>query len=59
MGEEHGFAGLCGKCAHCEKLAHPRGGVPYFRCLRAKTDAAFPKFPRLPVLRCKGFEEKK
>jgi hypothetical protein len=25
-------------------------------CLRARDDPAFPKYPRLPVLSCRGFE---
>lgn len=27
-------------------------------CLRHRTDPAYPKYPRLPVLRCGGYEER-
>jgi hypothetical protein len=28
-------------------------------CERSKTDPAYPKYPRLPVLECAGFEPRK
>jgi hypothetical protein len=28
-------------------------------CERSKTDPAYPKYPRLPVLECAGFEKRK
>ncbi len=27
----------------------------FYHCLLSKTDPRFPKYPRLPVLRCEGF----
>lgn len=27
-------------------------------CELSKTDASFPRYPRLPVLRCRGYEPK-
>jgi hypothetical protein len=27
-------------------------------CLRSKTDERFPKYPRIPVERCPGYEKK-
>jgi hypothetical protein len=27
-------------------------------CLRSKTDERFPKYPRIPVERCPGYERK-
>jgi len=33
-----------------------RGSTFYF-CERSKTDPSFPKYPRLPVLRCSGYEK--
>lgn len=33
-----------------------RTGQRYYRCERSATDAGYPKYPRLPVLRCPGYE---
>ena len=49
-------AGLCANCRHAHVTPHPRGGMDYWRCGRAGTDPAYPKYPRLPVLQCKGHE---
>jgi hypothetical protein len=29
----------------------------FWRCTRAEEDARFVRYPRLPVLRCAGYEE--
>lgn len=34
-------------------------GSTFYMCQRSVTDPAFSKYPRLPVLRCVGYEEKK
>jgi hypothetical protein len=47
--------GLCGVCAHCIVVRSDRGSV-FFRCDLAAIDPRFPKYPRLPVLACDGFE---
>lgn len=47
--------GLCQGCAHARSLPHPRGGMAYWRCARAETDPAYPKYPRLPLAACPGF----
>jgi hypothetical protein len=31
-------------------------GSTFYLCERSATDAGFPKYPRLPVLRCAGHE---
>lgn len=49
-------SGLCEACAHRREIRSDRGSV-FTLCTRALKDAAYPKYPRLPVLRCKGFEE--
>ncbi len=28
----------------------------FYLCQRSATDASFPKYPRLPVLQCRGYE---
>jgi len=51
-----GGAGLCEGCRHRRVVTSARGSR-FLLCERSKTDPAFPKYPRLPVLRCSGFEE--
>ena len=48
-------AGLCETCIHRKEIRNDRGGV-FIMCLRGLTDPAFPKYPRLPVLQCVGYE---
>lgn len=45
-------AGLCATCAHCRVLRTRRS--MFHLCQRSFTDARFPKYPRLPVVRCIG-----
>jgi hypothetical protein len=47
--------GLCGECRHARTLTSS-GGATYYQCLLAETDPRFPKWPRLPVLSCSGYE---
>jgi hypothetical protein len=47
--------GLCDSCRHQRLVRTGRGSV-FTMCLRAKTDAAFPKYPRVPVVACRGHE---
>jgi hypothetical protein len=47
--------GLCAACAHA-RLNETRRGTAYLRCARAAWDAALPRYPRLPVAECTGFE---
>jgi hypothetical protein len=49
------YAGLCDSCAHQQVVRTGRGSV-FSLCRRAKTDRSFPKYPRLPVLACRGHE---
>ena len=48
-------AGLCDACAHQQLVGTTRGSE-FSLCRRSKTDARFPKYPPVPVLRCAGFE---
>ena len=48
-------AGLCDSCRH-QKLIHNTRGSTFSLCERSKTDPRFPKYPRLPVERCPGYE---
>ena len=49
-------AGLCQTCVHA-KLNETNRGTAYLRCTRAAWDTRLPRYPRLPVLECPGFEE--
>jgi len=47
--------GLCETCKFMRRMESDRGSV-FYMCQRSSTDAAFPKYPRLPVLQCKGYD---
>jgi len=47
--------GLCAECVHGRRIESDRGAV-FWLCELATTDAGFPKYPRLPVIECEGFE---
>jgi hypothetical protein len=48
-------AGLCAACRHARRVESARGGR-FWLCGRSADDPRFVKYPRLPVLRCAGFE---
>ncbi len=50
-------AGLCDRCRHQRIVRTTRGSV-FSLCERSRTDERFPKYPRLPVERCRGFERR-
>jgi hypothetical protein len=50
-------AGLCDSCTHQKIIRSGRGSV-FSMCLLHKTDDRFPKYPRLPVERCPGYERR-
>jgi hypothetical protein len=46
-----------GLCASCSQARVVRGaGSVFWLCERSRTDARFPRYPRLPVRRCPGYE---
>lgn len=48
--------GLCDACRHQRLVPNTRGSV-FSLCERSRTEPEeFPRYPRLPVLRCPGFE---
>ena len=47
-------AGLCHSCVH-QQLVHTTRGSTFSLCQRSKTEPDYPKYPRLPVLRCPGY----
>ena len=46
--------GLCARCRHARQVPTPR--ATFWLCERSATDPAYPKYPRLPVRTCPGFE---
>jgi len=48
-------AGLCDSCAHQRVVTTTRGSR-FSLCERSKTEPEFPKYPRVPVVECRGYE---
>jgi len=48
-------AGLCASCTHARAVEAARS--TFFLCGLSFTDPRFPRYPRLPVLACKGYVE--
>ncbi len=49
------IAGLCSTCQHAGLIESSKGST-FLLCELSKTDPRFPKYPRLPVLACSGYE---
>ncbi len=49
-------AGLCGRCGHSRVIRTRKGSVFRF-CRKSEQDPGYPRYPPLPVLACRGFEE--
>jgi hypothetical protein len=47
--------GLCGGCRHSRQIRTTRG-TTFRLCERSTTDVRFPRYPKLPVFDCVGFE---
>jgi hypothetical protein len=51
-------AGLCETCVH-QRLVRNTRGSEFSLCERSKTEPdRFPRYPRLPVEQCAGYEER-
>lgn len=48
--------GLCADCRFMRLVESARGSK-FYLCERSATDPKFPKYPRLPVLQCGGYEK--
>ncbi|HUE96414.1 MAG TPA: hypothetical protein VMN39_07120 [Longimicrobiaceae bacterium] len=46
--------GLCGTCTHARTIVSGRG-ADFFLCRLSATDPRFPRYPRLPVVGCRGW----
>jgi hypothetical protein len=47
--------GLCDDCTHAKRITSSRESE-FILCLRSKDDPQFPKYPRLPMMMCLGYE---
>jgi|GEM_PF-3299672 len=47
--------GLCADCAHTRVVQSAHGST-FYLCRLAEVDPHFARYPRLPVLRCAGYE---
>jgi hypothetical protein len=47
--------GLCDSCRHQQIVRNSRGSV-FTLCRRSRTDPGYPRYPRVPVLACRGHE---
>jgi hypothetical protein len=48
-------AGLCNSCRYQRLVGNTRGSA-FSLCEKSKEDPRFPKYPRIPVLACPGYE---
>jgi hypothetical protein len=48
-------AGLCDSCVHQRVVRNTRGSS-FSLCQRSKTQPEYPRYPRVPVLACPGYE---
>ena len=48
-------AGLCDSCRH-QRIVRNTRGSEFSLCERSKSDPRFPRYPRLPVVKCSGHE---
>lgn len=54
---EKARVGLCFQCRFAHVVESGRGSV-FYLCERSRTDPGFPKYPRLPVVKCAGYTVK-
>jgi hypothetical protein len=47
--------GLCQTCRHARIVSNVRGST-FYLCQLSEIDPRFTKYPRLPVIRCEGYE---
>ena len=50
-------AGLCDSCRHQRLVRNTRGST-FSMCGRSKLEPGYPKYPRIPVFRCGGYERR-
>jgi hypothetical protein len=55
MSSEADSVGLCATCRNVKIIRSDRGSI-FYLCRLSATDPHFPKYPRLPVLNCSGYQ---
>ena len=50
-------AGLCASCRQQQVVPTTRGSS-FSLCRRSREDERYPRYPRLPVVRCPGYERR-
>jgi hypothetical protein len=48
-------AGLCDTCTHQRIIRNTRGSS-FSLCERSRTQPDYPRYPRLPIIACPGYE---
>jgi hypothetical protein len=56
--EEEARAGLCADCSYARMIESERGSR-FVLCERSATDTNYPKYPRIPVITCAGYTQKR
>lgn len=54
---EVAHVGLCADCQYLRVIRSDRGSTFYF-CERSRSDPSLPKYPRLPLIQCSGYQRK-
>jgi hypothetical protein len=49
--------GLCDSCRHQRIVRNTRGSV-FSLCERSRSEPEYPRYPRVPVTKCAGFQRK-
>jgi hypothetical protein len=49
--------GLCDSCEHQQLVRNTRGST-FSLCRRSRDDPAYPRYPRLPVVECHGYQQR-
>ncbi len=47
--------GLCASCAHAQPVRSNRDST-FILCQLSRQDSRYARYPRLPVIECKGYE---
>jgi len=50
--------GLCADCLNAQRVESTKGSV-FLLCGLSRSNTAFPRYPRLPVLSCRGYNPTK
>ena len=48
-------SGLCEHCRFARRVTTARGSI-FLLCGRSESEPDYPRYPRLPVVSCKGYE---